>query len=181
MQALRAGIAAVDWGGHCVNAWNWAQVQSASAYAILLALPTSCTLAALHTGGVCTGMMPVYVATPGFAPLSYSWGWLLVGIVTGAVLAVLTLVTMGRVRREPTITQLGALMQPATTASLTQLPVRAQARADALHYIAVAGQPALQELAEGARMTELAFMTHLLAINASSPPGLASNSSTFHY
>ena len=179
MQALRAGIAAVDWSGHCVNVWHWAQEQSASAYAILLALPTSCTLAALHTGAVCTGRMPAYVATPGFAPLEYSWGWLLVGIVIGAVLTVLTLGLMGRIRREPTITQLGALMQPLAIGSSTQLPMQAQARADALHYIAVAGQPALQELAEGARMTEAAFMAHLLQITVSSPPGLAGNSNMF--
>ena len=47
-----------------------------------------------------------------------------------------------------------------------------QGRADALRYIALAGQPALRELASAARMSEAAFLAHLIGIPSQGAPGL---------
>ena len=89
MQALIAGAVAFNWSERATQAWGWAQAQATDGWALVLALPSSCKLATMHAGMVCLGQHPEYVATPGFAPLRHSWGWLLLGIVSGSVVSVL--------------------------------------------------------------------------------------------
>ena len=175
MQALLAGAAAVDWRTVGTTSWTWVRAQSTAASAYLSALPMDCQLAALHTTLVCTGRSVQYHSYPGFGPIGLAWGWLMVGVVIGGIVCFLALFWMGRIRSEPTVMQLSTLMQPAGDTRPAVLPMRAQARADALHYIAVAGPPALQELAAAARMSESAFLAQLLSSHPASPPGLTIN------
>ena len=77
MQAVLAGVAAVEWRQHITEAWGFARAQAQSGQAFVLALPSFCKLSVLHAGMMCTGQAPEYIAIPGFAPLSYTWGWLL--------------------------------------------------------------------------------------------------------
>ena len=170
MQAILAGVAATEWRQHITQAWGWAQAQSISGQAFVLSLPSSCKLAILHTGLVCTGQTPEYIAIPGFAPLSYSWGWLLVGVVIGSAMAVLILSLVGQLRREPTIGALAAVAR--APLGLPEgaprhhgppgLPApRDQARDDILAFLAAGGRPALVELAAASGMSEGEFVLGL--------------------
>ena len=135
-------------------------------------------MAAMHTAAVCWDpQQPPQYHTPGFAPIAVSWGWLVLGIAVGAMLSYVGLMLTGRLRTEPTIMQLGSLVQPAGAPQAVPTPMQAQARADALQYIARAGQPALQELASAARISEARFLAQLVSSRASAssngaPPGL---------
>ena len=174
MQAVINGLGAINWLGHGAAAWNWAQAQATSGYAYVLALPATCNLAIVHAGMVCAGQTPVYVAIPGFAPLSYSWGWLLVGILVGSVMTLLVLALTGCLRREPTAGSLAAIAHMANqqAQAATQAPAHhgppglalphSRATQDILAYIVTNGQPALRELAAAAGRTEVEFLTTLL-------------------
>ena len=95
---------------------------------------------------------------PGFAPLAVSWGWLVLGFAAGACTMLVGLMVTGKLHKQPTLVQLGTLME---TGAFTGTQPQQQARADALRYIALGGQPALRELAAACRMTESAFLSHI--------------------
>ena len=140
------------------------RLQSNSGAAFMLSLPPSCKLAAVHAGLVCAGQTPEYAAIPGFAPLSYSWGWLVVGTILGSVLTSLLLSLAGLLRREPSITTLAAMAHPPTPhrppPGLTS--PRDRAREDVLTYVAGGGRPALTELSTASGMSEIDFLLTLL-------------------
>ena len=175
MQAVINAVTSIDWSNHIPNAWNWAQVQSASGYAFVLGLPSSCKLATVHAGLVCAGQIPQYVPVPGFAPLSFAWGWLLVGIIFGSMVTALMLSLGGCLRREPTIGALAAVAHPQMPAAqppppglapaprMRRLPQPAAARQDIFEFLAVGGGDALAELAAASGMTELDFLRTLVA------------------
>ena len=170
-----AGIAAIDWRGTITGVWGWASAHAATGYAFALGLPASWKMATIHTALVCSGQTPEYVSIPGFVPLSYSWGWLLVGTVLGAVITLLLLALTGRLRREPTVGALAAIAHapPAQRAPPGLVPPgilrtrqeilgfgdpQNRAREDILAYLAAGGGPALQELAAAAGVSENQFL-----------------------
>ena len=171
-----AAAAGFDWAGWAATAWDVAQRATTSGLAFMAALPRNCYLASAHAAMVCAETDPQYTTVPGFGPIALGWGWLLLGILTGMLLTLSLLTLTGRIKQEPSIMQLAALMQPATMASAAPMPhasvLTSQARADALRYIALAGQPALRELAAAARMSEGAFLAHLTGFGAQGAPGL---------
>ena len=180
MQAVIDGIAAVNWSGHLSTGWNWAQAQSATSYAFLLALPSSCKVATLHAAFVCTGHSTDYVAAPGFAPLRYAWGWILVGLFIGSALTTMVLAFTGLLRRQPTISTLATIAQmpqqravrPQAAPALRAPPglprareqvmawgnPQVRAREDVLAYLVAGGRPALEELATASGLTDSEFL-----------------------
>ena len=106
---------------------------------MLLAMPTSCKLAVTHTALVCSGYSPEYIALPGFPPLSLSWGWLVLGLMLGALLGAATVLLVSWWIRRQTD----------------------RARLDVLSYIIVAGQvnvPRLHQLAQAAGVADGAML-----------------------
>ena len=142
---------------------------AATGRAELLALPGTCKLAIIHTGLVCSGQSPEYVAIPGFAPLRYSWGWLLLGIFLGGVFSVLILSLIGCLRREPTIAALAAVAHAAPVRAPDALPrlqrpppglpaPRDRAREDIVAFLAQDGRGALTDLAAASGLSETDFL-----------------------
>ena len=156
MDFVLAGLAAVDWSALGTATWGVARQASTSTLAYLAGLPRDCKLATMHAASICFDQNPTYHVIPGFAPLAASWGWLLLGMITGAMLMLICLMFMGKLRHDPSIAHLSAIMTPGPSTRRQQ-----QARADALRYIAVGGQPALRELATAARMTEADLLSSL--------------------
>ena len=99
--------------------------------------------------------------TPGFAPLSISWGWLLVGAVAGSFITLMTLFAAGLLRREPTVSSLALMATPGASVSQAD-----QARNDVLAFIASEGRPALRQMAAANRLTEVEFLATVLGGNA---------------
>ena len=172
-----AAVVGFDWVGWGATTWAVAQRAATSGLAFLAALPRNCALASAHAAMVCAERDVEYTTLPGFGPIAIGWGWLLLGILVGALLTLSLLTLAGKIKQEPSILQLAALMQPtAMAAPAAPLPyalvMTAQARADAMRYIALAGQPALRELATAARMSEASFLAHLTATEPHGAPGL---------
>ena len=115
----------------------------------------------MHAAAVCLDEAHQYQAIPGFAPLAVSWGWLLLGVILGACSVLVVLTMAGKLHQQPTVQQLGSLMAHGQGMQTAQQ----QARADALRYIALGGQPALREMAMASRMSEAAFLAHLTSSN----------------
>ena len=161
MQALVAGLTAVDWGTHLTAGWARARSSSSSAYAWAAALPQECRLAMTHTAMVCAGHNPQYYSVPGFGPLSLAWGWLLIGVVVGVAMAIMFMGLGGCLRREPAI---GALALMANANAPPGL-ANDRARQDVLNFIAAGGRPALQELAMATGMSEVDFLGAMLGTN----------------
>ena len=84
---LAAGI---PWGrvwDAGVGAYSLASSAASHSYAAAAAMPTECKQATAHAGMVCAGYIPEYHLTPGFGPWPFGWGWLLVGIFLGILIA----------------------------------------------------------------------------------------------
>ena len=154
MNFIAAAISSFDWQG----IWQVTQRTSGAALAFLSGLPRDCKLASLHAAAVCMDQTPQYHTVPGFAPLAVSWGWLVLGFTAGACAMLICLLITGKLHKQPTLVQLGTLME---TAPAVPTQTQQQARADALRYIALGGQPALRELATASRMSESAFLAHI--------------------
>ena len=103
MQALIAGVAAVDWRTVGTQTWTWTRAQATTVAAFLSGLPRDCQLAALHTSLVCAGHDPQYYDYPGFGPFSLAWGWMIVGALVGGTAMYMMLSFMGRLRQERTM------------------------------------------------------------------------------
>ena len=69
------------WAGQaCWHGWSAAS----SAMTFASSLQPSCRQSVAHALLTCGGATPAYF-TPGFAPLGLAWGWLLVGLLLGAL------------------------------------------------------------------------------------------------
>ena len=167
-----AAAAGIDWAAWGAAAWGTAQRASTAGVAYLAGLPRNCYLASAHAAMVCAEIDTQYATIPGFGPIALGWGWLLLGMTSGIVLILAILAITGRMKQEPFIVQLAALMQPQRLPMAATSPMTSQAHADALRYVAMAGQPALRELAAAARMSESAFLCHLTGCALQSAPGL---------
>ena len=115
-------------------------------------LPATCRQAAAHAAMVCSGMDPVYFSA-GFAPLSLAWGWLLLGLLLGALLRpfigawMLALLQLAPLARAPVAR--APLVQPADA--------RASAAVEVLRCVALGGQDELHALATCAGLTPAAL------------------------
>jgi hypothetical protein len=160
-----AALAGIDWVQHAGTAWNFAKASATAGLAFVAALPRTCQLASAHAALVRGGVEPQYYATPGFGPLEVGWGWLLLGMATGAVAMLLCLQLAGWVHREPTIAMLAqvANAQPANVYAN-------QHHADVLRYVTAGGRPALQELAGATGMTEAQFLQRILGLPSPQQP-----------
>lgn len=183
------------WGAHLTEAWTWTSAQAASGHAFVLQLPATCKLATVHAALVCAGQTPEYVVIPGFAPLSHSWGWLIVGVLVGILVTISVMSLSGCLRREPTIGALAAIalapQPPAARAAapalrappglVPQLPPlmprarqeafgwgspQARAREDVLTYLTAGGAPALQELASASGVSDSEFLVNMFGARA---------------
>ena len=176
-----AAAAGFDWARWGAAAWDIAKQSATAGVAFLAGLPRNCYLASAHAAMVCTDMDPQYTATPGFGPFALGWGWLVLGGLLGVLLTLSFLTLTGRIKQEPSVMHLAVLMQqfamPVASQPAQPSVMSQQARADALRYISIAGQPALRELASAARMSDGAFLAHLTGTCmqgavSQAPPGL---------
>ena len=119
--------------------------------AYLTALPRTCFMASAHAAMLCSGGNPEY-SLPGFAPLVYGWGWLLLGIIIGIVLTLLILYCGGCLKRDVPLATLAHIAVPPPP-GIAQPPAQ-----EVLNYIASGGRPALRELAAATGTTEADFL-----------------------
>ena len=117
-----AAIAGIDWAAWRTTAWTVAQQAATSGLVFLAGLPRDCYLATAHAGMVCTERNPEYTTMPGFGPFAVGWGWLCLGGVAGALLTLSFLAVTGRIKQEPSISQLAALMQPTSMSPSASSP-----------------------------------------------------------
>ena len=173
MAEAAAAAAEGLWAGRALTAWTFLREQSRTGLALLLNLPTTCKLATIHAGYLCMGENMEYTVTPGFPPLSLSWGWLLVGILVGALLMLLGLLLFGMIRREPSIAALARMQAPDNQAD--------QAQQDLIRYIS-RGRPALQEMAAISGCSEIEVLRRAYAVPqlVAHPPGLVFNGQRMH-
>jgi len=169
MAALVGGLAAIDWRQGFTQAWGWANTQSAAGLTFLASLPGDCKRAATHATLVCLGQVPQYYQTPGFSPLALSWGWLLLGLVLGALMTLQILMFLGLLRREPAIAVLANLNARAPGPPGLAAP-QDRARDDILRHLANGGPEALQELAAASGLTEAEFLVRVFGVRALPPP-----------
>eukprot|EP00959_Pyramimonas_sp_CCMP1952_P203973 4265588-Pyramimonas_sp.AAC.1 len=84
-------LSSIDWHGVGTTAWGWgswaATGAGKSSLALLATLPRECKLAWVHATAICSGEDPAYYSTPGFGPITVSYGWLLLGVVVGVVMS----------------------------------------------------------------------------------------------
>eukprot|EP00959_Pyramimonas_sp_CCMP1952_P020458 431577-Pyramimonas_sp.AAC.1 len=84
-----AGSTLWDWGSYTAQgAGQWAAFAARDSTTYLSQFLRHCHLAAVHAMAVCNGEQPEYLSTPSFAPICISWGWLLLGLLLGTILAV---------------------------------------------------------------------------------------------
>ena len=112
-----AAAAGVDWAGLAAATWGVARQAAASGTAFLAGLPRTCYLATAHAAMVCAGEEPDFTTLPGFGPIALGWGWLLLGGLLGTLLTLSILTLCGKIKQEPSIAQLAALMQPPVVAT----------------------------------------------------------------
>ncbi len=108
---------------------------------------------------------------PGFAPISVSWGWLMVGMIIGVVMTLLILMLTGCLRRDINAAALARVAAappvPAGGALATHQPPQ-----EILQYITHGGRPALQELAGATGLTEAEFLQRVFGLGR---PRIAGN------
>ena len=132
-------------------------------------LPATCRQAAAHAAMVCSGMDPVYFSA-GFAPLSLAWGWLLLGLLLGALLRpfigawMLALLQLAPLARAPVVR---APLQPADA--------RASAAVEVLRCVALGGHDELHALATGAGLAPAALAEALATSPAASAAAMPSH------
>ena len=98
---------ALQWAGQLGpmmhHAWVSGQAAATSAWGFFASLPEACGASILHATATCTGYRPNYFLTPGLAPLPLCWGWLVAGLLLGALareLLLFWLVSTHRGRRQ---------------------------------------------------------------------------------
>ena len=160
MTALLAHL--VTWSASAAS-YGWHAARAAAG------LPATCRQAAAHAALVCSGMDPVYFSA-GFAPLSLAWGWLLLGLLLGALL------------RPYIATCTLALLQlaPPTRALMARAPLqpadaRANAAVEVLRCVALGGHDELRALATGAGLTPAALAEALALSSAASAAAMPSH------
>ena len=184
MARVWAVLAGLEWSQHLTTAWQ--HMYANGAWAFLFALPRDCTLASIHTAMVCGGATPAYI-TPGFGPFSLAWGWLVVGVLMGALMTYAVLSFLGMLRQRPPVAPF-MLLPPAPVpgpappapavspapapAPVAPVPVLArtpadQAREELLEYLASGGTAALQDLAASNGMSESEFLMRSFGVSAS--------------
>ena len=165
MANLRALLAGINWHQHITTAWNHAGAAAATMSAYLAALPRTCVLASAHAALVCRGEPPEY-STPGFGPLAVGWGWLLLGILLGAVF---TVAISSIMRKNVSLATLARIAgPPPTLADQVEQPPQ-----DVLSYIAAGGRPALQELSAATGLNESEFLHRVYGCQMpTSPPSI---------
>ena len=158
MANVFAHFAGVNWGQQAAAVWGWARQEGGHGFAYLQGLPRQCLLASAHAAMVCIGEPPSY-GVPGFGPIVSNWGWLLMGLMLGATLALLLMYCTGYVRRElggPALARLAPA--PALGNGVNE------AQAEVLQFLMAGGRPALQELARATGMTEAQFLERVLGV-----------------
>ena len=173
---MAAAAAGIDWAAWGTAALGAAQQATTAGLAYLAGLPRNCFLATAHASMVCTNRDPQYETLPGFGPIALGWGWLLLGMMFGVLLTLSALTITGKIKQEPSIMQLAALMRTEVQAATAPLPhapaTTSQGRADALRYIAMAPETGLRELATAARMSDGAFLAMITGSATPRAPGL---------
>ena len=161
MAGVWTRLAAIDWSNHAGAAWTAAKLWTGDGFTYLATLPRTCVLATAHAAMVCAWEPPT-CTIPGFGPLAIAWGWLVLGVLLGVLLAILFMYCTGRVRVYPA----AAAVLPA----LANLAAPQQQPAEQiLDYILAGGRPALAELASATGMTEAVFLQRVFGANANQP------------
>lgn len=160
MAGIWPHIVATNWRQHAGTALTAAQSWLADGFTYLTTLPRDCVLATAHATMVCTWAPPEYTI-PGFGPLAVGWGWLLLGVLQGALLTLLFMFCTGRVRgpafAQPRLAQVAAQI-PAPAPDSTETPD------DVLLYLASGGRSALQDMAARAGMTETQLLHRVFSV-----------------
>ena len=140
-----------------VVGYGWVSSAASRSYATAAALPTECKQASVHAGLACAGFPADSRVIPCFGPFPLGWGWLVTGILVGALLT--TVVFLSRQRG-------WGHGRPQTRAD--------QERHNLLDHIRAHGRLALQEFANLANTTEVEMLFRIVGIQppAQRPPGL---------
>ena len=139
------------WAGRaCWQGWSAAS----SAMTFAASLPPSCRQSVAHALLTCGGGAPAYF-TPGFAPLSLAWGWLLVGLLLGALTSKVIEQVATRAWPSPAPP---VAMGPADAAQRA----RAEAAAELLRCVALGGANELATAAEAAGLPPAGLLETLL-------------------
>ena len=170
--AITAAVAQVNWPERATELWNWTRGAAGDTWVFLSGLPANCWLASVHAGMVCMGQNPSYHSVPGFGPFSLAWGWMLVGIVVGAAAMYIYMFHHGRLRRQ----SIRSINQPP---SIPQMSAADSEREEFLEYIALAGRPALQDLAARTGSTEADILIGLFGAQPSIATSPLSNSTPY--
>ena len=153
-------------GGSSLAQWASANARSVSAFYI--SLPTDCRGSIIHVASVCMGSGPLYFPTPGFAPFSLSWGWLLIGWLIGTMIGMYVTRMIGPTLQQPQPLVAEATAAIATAAAAAILPP-AHSQWQSLLEVALASavnsdqQRMLRHLLQGGETTidRLAASSHL--------------------
>ena len=166
MAGIWPHIVAINWRQHAGTAIAAAQGWLTDGFTFLSVLPRDCVMATAHATMVCTWSPPEYTI-PGFGPLAIGWGWLLLGAVQGAMLALLFMYWTGRVRGV-------ACAMPDVAQMVRQIPAAVQDAPeppqDVLAYLAAGGREALQDLAARANTTGTQLLQRVFGVQPQPQP-----------
>ena len=167
-------LTTVNWPQHLATAWHHADHSARAAVAYLATLPRDCKLASLHATLLCMGEVPAYV-TPGFGPFSLAWGWMIVGMIVGAVMTYLFPSCRGMLRQRPLMLPMMTLPAALGPQPVTPAPVTfgGQERAELLEYITYGGTEALRDMAANAGVGEAEFLARAFGVQGGSLPSFS--------